>query len=99
MNRVYTIPELKDILTPIFQQNGVRQAILFGSYANGYATPQSDVDLLVDSGLRGLAFFGLLEDVVTALDIPVDLLDVSQISADSRISKEIRESGVEILGS
>lgn len=74
-------PELKDILTPIFKQNGVRQAILFGSYADGYATPQSDVDLLVDSGLRGLAFFGLL------------------FSADSRISKEIRESGVEILGS
>ena len=86
MSRIYTIPELKDILTPIFQQNGVRQAILFGSYASGHATPQIDVDLLVDSGLRGLAFFGLLEDVVTALDIPVDLLDVSQISADSRIS-------------
>ena len=98
MSRVYTIPELKNILTPIFQQNGVRRAILFGSYANGHATPQSDVDLLVDSGLRGLAFFGLLEDVVTALEIPVDLLDVSQISADSRISREIRESGVEIFG-
>lgn len=98
MSRIYTIPELKGILTPIFQQNGVRQAILFGSYANGHATPQSDVDLLVDSGLRGLAFFGLLEDVVTALDMPVDLLDVSQISADSRISREIRANGVEIFG-
>ena len=98
MSRVYTIPELKEILTPIFQQNSVRQAILFGSYANGYATAQSDVDLLVDSGLRGLAFFGLLEDVVTALGISVDLLDVSQISADSRISREIRESGVGIFG-
>ena len=99
MSRVYTIPELKEILTPIFQQNGVRQAILFGSYANGCATPQSDVDLLVDSGLRGLAFFGLLEDVVTALDISVDLLDVSQITVGSKIHGEIRESGVEIFGS
>ena len=72
MSRVYTNPELKDILTPIFQQNGVQQAILFGSYANGHAASQSDVDLLVGSGLRALAFFGLLEDVVTALDISVD---------------------------
>lgn len=98
MSRVYTVSELKNILTPIFQQNGVRRAVLFGSYAKGSATPRSDVDLLVDSGLRGLAFFGLLEDVVSALEIPVDLLDVSQITADSQIDREIKESGVRIYG-
>ena len=98
MDRVYTVSELQNILTPIFQHNGVRHAILFGSYAKGFATPRSDVDLLVDSGLRGLAFFGLLEDVSTALDTPVDLLDVSQITTNSQIANEIRESGVRIYG-
>ena len=98
MSRVYTVSELKNILTPIFRQNGVRRAVLFGSYAKGSATPRSDVDLLVDSGLRGLAFFGLLEDVVSALEIPVDLLDVSQITVDSQIDREIKESGVRIYG-
>ena len=98
MSKVYTVSELKNILTPIFRQNGVRRAVLFGSYAKGAATPRSDVDLLVDSGLRGLAFFGLLEDVVSALEIPVDLLDVSQITADSQIDREIKESGVRIYG-
>lgn len=98
MNKVYTIPELQSILFPIFQQNGVKQAILFGSYAKGRATVKSDIDLLVDSGLRGLAFFGLLEDVSTAIDAPVDLLDVSQIEKNSRIDREIRESGVAIYG-
>ena len=98
MSRVYTVSELKNILTPIFRQNGVRRAVLFGSYAKGSTTPRSDVDLLVDSGLRGLAFFGLLEDVVSALEIPVDLLDVSQITADSPIDREIKESGVRIYG-
>ena len=34
-----------------------------GTSAKGVATAKSDIDLLVDSGLRGLAFFGLLEDV------------------------------------
>lgn len=98
MSKVYTVTELKNILTPIFRQNGVRRAVLFGSYAKGTATPHSDVDLLVDSGLRGLAFFGLLEDVASALEIPVDLLDVSQITADSKIEREIQESGVRIYG-
>lgn len=98
MSKVYTLSELQKILAPIFQQNGVKQAILFGSYAKGLATTKSDVDLLVDSGLRGLAFFGLLEDVATAIDAPVDLLDVSQIEKNSRIDREIQESGVAIYG-
>ena len=98
MSKVYTLPELQKILTPIFRQNGVKQAILFGSYAKGRATAKSDIDLLVDSGLRGLAFFGLLEDVATAIDAPVDLLDVSQIEKNSRIDREIRKSGVAIYG-
>lgn len=38
---------------------------------------------MVDSGLRGLSFFGLLEDVVTSLGKNVDLLDVSQLTSDS----------------
>ena len=63
-----------------------------------HATAKSDIDLLVDSGLRGLAFFGLLEDVSTAIDAPIDLLDVSQIEKNSRIDREIQESGVEIYG-
>ena len=64
----------------------------------GHATAKSDIDLLVDSGLRGVVFFGLLEDVATAIDTPIDLLDVSQIEKSSRIGREIRENGVTIYG-
>lgn len=97
MDKVYTIPELKTILSPVFAKHGVKRAVLFGSYAKGAATSRSDVDLVVDSGLRGLAFFGLLESVATALDTPVDLIDVSQIERGSRIDKEVEQSGVKIF--
>lgn len=97
MDKVYTIPELKTILSPVFAEYGVKRAVLFGSYAKGVATPLSDVDLVVDSGLRGLAFFGLLESVATALDTPVDLIDVSQIERGSRIDREVAQSGVKIF--
>lgn len=97
MDKVYTIPELKTILSPVFAEHGVKRAVLFGSYAKGVATPLSDVDLVVDSGLRGLAFFGLLESVATALDTPVDLIDVSQIERGSRIDREVAQSGVKIF--
>ena len=54
MSKIYTVPELQSVLSPIFRANGVRKATLFGSYAKGVATASSDVDLLVDSGLRGV---------------------------------------------
>ena len=35
---------------------------LFGSYAKGYATEKSDVDLCIDTDLKGLNFVGLAGD-------------------------------------
>lgn len=98
MDAEYSVQELKAALDPVFQAYGVRSAVLFGSYAKGCADRSSDVDILVDSGLRGLRFFGLLESVSSALRVPVDLLDVTQIEPDSRIDLEIQNSGVRIYG-
>lgn len=49
-----TIAEIKTKLIPIFDAYGVQSATLFGSIAKGTATERSDLDLLVDSGLKGL---------------------------------------------
>ncbi len=93
---IYTPEQIQQILFPVFLQYPVKKAILFGSYAKGTAETKSDIDILVDSGLKGLAFFGLLEDVVPSLEKEVDLLDVSQITPDSEIDREILKSGVVI---
>ena len=98
MSKVYTLAELQSALDPVFRQYGVKKAVLFGSYAKGKATEGSDVDLFVDSGLRGLAFFGLLDGVASALEVPVDLIDASQVDRGSRIEDEIARSGVLIYG-
>ncbi len=86
------------MLRPVFDTYNIKRAVLFGSYAKGIAQKNSDVDIFVDSGLKGLAFFGLLEDVVTALDKNVDLLDSVQVYPDSEVDKEIQKSGVFIYG-
>ena len=92
------IESIRENLTPIFGRYNIKRAILFGSYAKGTATERSDVDIYVDSGLRGLKFFGLLEDVTEALDKPVDLIDKSQIERGSRVMAEIKKTGVLIYG-
>ena len=95
---VYSISTIQALLQPVFNTYHIKKAILFGSYAKGVAKANSDVDILVDSGLKGLAFFGLLEDVVTALDKNVDMLDTSQVIPESLVDKEIAKSGVLIYG-
>jgi len=93
---VYTARELRDILLPVFDRYGVRRAVLFGSYGKGTATERSDVDLMVDSGLRGLRFVGLLEDIRRTVGKDVDLFDVTHIESGSRLDREIRDTGVTV---
>lgn len=90
----YNVNSIRAALEPVFKRYPVRNAILFGSYAKGTACETSDIDILVDSGLKGLAFYGLLEDVSTTFDMPVDLIDTSQIKKDSEIETEIEKTGV-----
>lgn len=97
-DKIYTQEQIRSILYPVFKEYGVHKAFLFGSYVKGSAKAESDVDIVVDSGLRGLSFYGLLEDVVTSLDKKVDLLDVTQIIPESEIDREIKKTGVIIYG-
>ena len=96
MPNVYTVPQLRDILSPVFARYGIRRAVLFGSYGKGTATEKSDVDLLVDSGLRGLRFVGFMDDVQRAVGKEVDVFDVTHIEAGSKIDREIQNTGVTV---
>ena len=82
MNRVYTIDVIKDIITPIAMRYGVAAVWLFGSYARGEATENSDVDLLIDHGrirnLFELTAFRL--DCEEALGKSVDVVTLDAMS-------------------
>ena len=93
MTEIYTVPQLRETLAPVFARYGIRRAVLFGSYGKGTATEKSDVDLLVDSGLR---FVGFLDDVQRTVGKEVDLFDVAHIQAGSSIDREIRETGITV---
>lgn len=92
----YSIEDIKDTLAPIFKSHNTKKAILFGSYAKGTETDQSDIDIYVDSGLKGLSFFGLLEDINQALDKKIDLIDKNDVIPGSDMEKEILKTGVVI---
>ena len=94
MGQVYSIDEITERLLPIFGRNSIDKAILFGSYAKGTPQPTSDIDIVIDSKgtIRGIDFFGILDDITEALNVPVDLIEASQIVAGSRTQREIAET-------
>ncbi len=94
--KVYTQDEIKKRLSPVFKAHGVKKAVLFGSYSQGCATGDSDVDVFVDSSLHGLRFIELIEDVRDALDKDVDVIDTREVDEGTRIEAEIKKWGVVI---
>lgn len=88
----YTIEEIKSIVKPIAQKYGVARVYLFGSYARGDATENSDVDLRVDKGsLKGMfALCGLYTEIEEALQTRVDVLTTGSLDEDflRKIQKE-----------
>ena len=46
---IYTIEEIKRRVLPVIQKYNIPALYLFGSYARGEATEESDLDFLVDT--------------------------------------------------
>lgn len=93
-SKIYSIDEIKRIITPIAWQYGVERVSLFGSYSTGTAKADSDIDLKIEKGkLRSLfqisSFRLALED---ALSLPVDLL--TSESSDKEFLNAISENEV-----
>ena len=90
---VYSVKQIADIVRPIAEQHHLKAVYLFGSYARGTATEQSDIDLLIDTtgtsikSLLGLA--AVYCDLEAALKKQVDLITISSLEqSSSMVSQE-----------
>lgn len=84
--KVYSLDEIKAIAVPLARQYGLAALYLFGSYARGEATPQSDLDFLVDrTGMEDLlALGGFYSDMERKFDKPLDVLTTQMLSESFR---------------
>jgi predicted nucleotidyltransferase len=83
--KVYTLPEIKDIIAPIAKSYGVTKVSVFGSYARGEAIWKSDIDFKVDDGGNIKTLFqlgGLFTDLEEAFRKPVDVVTVDAMSVE-----------------
>ena len=93
-----TIEDITRKCANVFQHYEVKFCYLFGSYAKGKETPVSDVDLLISTDVKGLKFYGLVEELRVALKKKVDVLDINQLKDNLELTEEILKDGIKIYG-
>ena len=78
----YTIDELRMIITPIAEKYEISKVYLFGSFARGDYTGESDIDIRIDKGnMKGMfALCGFYSEVSQALERKVDVLTTGSLS-------------------
>ena len=92
------IDKIREKIKPVAQKYNLVYVWLFGSYAKGKATPVSDVDLVISVNVKGLKFYGLVEETRTALHKKVDVLDMNQLKDNIELTEEIFKDGIKIYG-
>ena len=95
-----TVEYIRDELVALFdgQYKGlVDFCYLFGSYAKGYASEKSDVDLCVSTSLTGLEFVGLSESIRNLLRKKIDLIRFDTLKNNFDLIDEIMKDGIKIF--
>ena len=82
----------------IFDKYKINFCYLFGSYAKGKAKDDSDVDLLISTEIKGLKFFGLVEELRNSLQKKVDVIEVAGLKNSVELLEEILKDGIKIYG-
>ena len=92
MNQI-TVPDIQRVVSKLGEQYGAERIYLFGSFARGDMTEDSDIDLRIDKGrIRGLELGGLLLDLEDGLGRPVDLIPTG--SLDEKFLSAIKNDEV-----
>ena len=95
---IIDIKDIRQKCSEIFDKYRVNFCYLFGSYAKGKAREDSDVDLLISTDIKGLKFYGLVEDIRASLHKKVDALDVAQLKDNLELIEEVLKDGIKIYG-
>ena len=95
---VLDVEDIKRKCTQVFEKYDINFCYLFGSYAKHKAVPTSDVDLLISANVKGLKFYGLVEEIRNTLHKKADVLDINQLRNNLELTQEILKEGIKIYG-
>ncbi len=97
VNETNLINDLRQALYPVFQTNGVARAVAYQNKERITSSVDSDIILMVESGLKGIDFCELLDEIHSAVDNEyLNVLDVQHFKQWSEVDNELALEGTEI---
>ncbi len=90
-DEVLTLEKIKEIVKPLAAKYKIKEVYLFGSYARGEATTESDIDFLVFGGdqFKLTMIFAFAEDLRDAFGKEIDAYEINEVNQESRFYQTI----------
>ncbi|MCD8370118.1 MAG: nucleotidyltransferase domain-containing protein [Clostridiales bacterium] len=88
---ILTLERISEIVRPIALKYNINEIYLFGSYARGEATNESDLDFLVFGGnqFRLTMIFAVAEELREAFGKDVDVFEINEVNRESAFYQTI----------
>lgn len=95
---VYSVADLKKLISPIIKKYKAKEAILFGSHARNQANDNSDIDLIIVGGsaFDSTDIFAIAEELYEISGKKVDVFEINEVNKDTSLFESIIKEGVVI---
>lgn len=93
-----TKTDIEKVIRALLVRYNAEYAILFGSYARGEETPDSDIDVVVFGGdnFKKSNIFAFAEELREALGKDADVFEISEVNRDTPFYDNLMKEGVKI---
>ena len=89
---------IENTIKALLVRYNAEYALLFGSYARGEETPDSDIDVVVFGGenFKKSNIFAFAEELREALGKNADVFEISEVNKDTPFYDNLMREGVKI---
>ena len=93
-----TTEEVKTLIQVLLRKYNAEYALLFGSYARGEATAESDIDVVVVGGknFKSRDIFSFGEDLRQMTNKDVDAFEIREVNKGTSFYESVMNEGIRI---
>jgi len=95
---ILSLSEIEKTIKALLQKYNAEYALLFGSYARGDATPDSDLDVIIAGGkdFKRCHIFSLAEDLREITGRNADVFEISEVNVGTPLYDCVMREGIKI---
>ena len=92
------LDEIKSVVKELLKRYPAEYALLFGSYARGEATPESDIDIVIIGGKNFVPrnIFALAEDLREMTGRDADVFEIREVNTGTPFYESVMREGIRI---